>query len=68
MTQLVKLLTKLLRYLNLGYPGGPALEKFANDGKKDFFKLPQPIINKGGCNLIICWFKNCSFNSVKKIK
>ena len=35
---------KTAKMLNLGYPGGPAVEKFAKEGDKNFYKLPQPII------------------------
>ena len=32
--------------LDLGYPGGPNVEKFAKLGDKEYFKLPEPIVNK----------------------
>ena len=31
---------KTAKMLNLGYPGGPAVEKFAKLGDKNFYKLP----------------------------
>ena len=58
---------KTAKILGLSYPGGPALEKFANDGKKDFFKLPQPIINKGGCNLSFAGLKTAVLRESKKL-
>ncbi len=33
---------KVARHLDLGYPGGPALEKLALTGREDFFIFPQP--------------------------
>ena len=37
---------KTSKMLDLGYPGGPNVEKFAKLGDENFFKLPEPIINK----------------------
>tara|TARA_B100000579_G_scaffold406998_1_gene393898 strand:- start:228 stop:770 length:543 start_codon:yes stop_codon:yes gene_type:complete len=54
--------------LNLGYPGGPAVEKFARQGDKNFYKLPEPIINKAGCNLSFAGLKTAVLIQSKKIK
>ena len=58
---------KTAKMLDLGYPGGPALEKFAKLGDKNYFKLPQPIINKAGCNLSFAGLKTAVLREVKKI-
>ena len=52
--------------LDLGYPGGPNVEKFAKLGDKDSVKLPEPIINRAGCNLSFAGLKDCCFKRVKK--
>ena len=31
--------------LDLGYPGGPSVEKASQLGDKNYFKLPEPIIH-----------------------
>ena len=49
-------------------PGGPAVEKFAKQGDKNFFKLPEPIINKAGCNLSFAGLKTAVLIQSKKIK
>ena len=59
---------KTAKMLNLGYPGGPAVEKFAKQGDKNFYKLPQPIINKAGCNLSFAGLKTAVLIQSKKIK
>lgn len=41
---------KTAKLLNLGYPGGPAIEKLAKTGNPDRFKLPKPLVNKPGCD------------------
>ena len=59
---------KTAKMLNLGYPGGPAVEKFAKQGDKNFYKLPKPIINKAGCNLSFAGLKTAVLIQSKKIK
>ncbi len=59
---------KTAKMLNLGYPGGPHVEKFAKLGDKNFFKLPEPIINKAGCNLSFAGLKTAVLRESKKIK
>jgi len=58
---------KTAKMLNLGYPGGPNVEKFAKLGDKNFFKLPEPIINKAGCNLSFAGLKTAVLRESKKI-
>ncbi len=58
---------KTAKMLDLGYPGGPSVEKFAKLGDKDFFKLPEPIINKAGCNLSFAGLKTAVLRESKKI-
>ena len=48
---------KTAKMLDLGYPGGPSVEKFAKLGDKEYFKLPEPIINRAGCNLSFAGLK-----------
>tara|TARA_X000001036_G_scaffold4034_1_gene3593 strand:+ start:1078 stop:2154 length:1077 start_codon:yes stop_codon:yes gene_type:complete len=59
---------KTAKMLNLGYPGGPSIEKFAKKGDKNFYKLPEPIINKAGCNLSFAGLKTAVLIQSKKIK
>ena len=58
---------KTAKILGLGYPGGPSVEKFAKLGDKNFFKLPEPIINKAGCNLSFAGLKTAVLRETKKI-
>ena len=59
---------KTAKMLDLGYPGGPNVEKFSKLGDKNFFKLPEPIINKAGCNLSFAGLKTAVLRESKKIK
>ena len=58
---------KTAKMLDLGYPGGPSVEKFAKLGDKNFFELPEPIINKAGCNLSFAGLKTAVLREAKKI-
>ena len=58
---------KTSKMLDLGYPGGPNVEKFAKLGDENFFKLPEPIINKAGCNLSFAGLKTAVLRETKKI-
>ena len=58
---------KTAKMLGLGYPGGPSVEKFAKLGNKDSFKLPEPIINRAGCNLSFAGLKTAVLRESKKI-
>ena len=58
---------KTAKMLDLGYPGGPSVEKFAKLGDKNFFKLPEPIIDKAGCNLSFAGLKTAVLRETKKI-
>ena len=58
---------KTAKMLDLGYPGGPNVEKFAKLGDKNFFKLPEPIINRAGCNLSFAGLKTAVLRESKKI-
>ena len=58
---------KTAKMLNLGYPGGPNVEKFSKLGDKNFYKLPEPIINRAGCNLSFAGLKTAVLRESKNI-
>ena len=58
---------KTAKMLNLGYPGGPNVENFSRLGNGDSFRLPEPIINKAGCNLSFAGLKTAVLRESKKI-
>ena len=58
---------KTAKMLDLGYPGGPNVEKFSKEGEENFYKLPEPIINKAGCNLSFAGLKTAVLRESKKI-
>ncbi len=58
---------KTAKMLDLGYPGGPAVEKVSKLGDKNYFTLPEPIINRAGCNLSFAGLKTAILRHSKKI-
>ncbi len=54
---------KVAKMLNLGYPGGPIIEKMAELGDENRFVLPRPLANSGDCNLSFSGLKT----AVRKI-
>ena len=59
---------KTAKLLGIEFPGGPLLEKFAEKGDPEKFKLPKPIINKGGCNLSFAGLKTAVLKISKNKK
>lgn len=41
---------KVAKMLGLGYPGGPIVERYAENGNAKRFPLPQPLKGTPGCN------------------
>tara|TARA_B100001250_G_scaffold291252_1_gene252977 strand:+ start:213 stop:1286 length:1074 start_codon:yes stop_codon:yes gene_type:complete len=59
---------KTAKILGIEFPGGPKLEEFSKKGDPNKFELPQPIINKGGCNLSFAGLKTAILRITKNIK
>jgi N6-L-threonylcarbamoyladenine synthase len=38
---------KVAKVLNLGYPGGPIIDKFSKEGRSDFVRFPRAYLSKG---------------------
>ncbi len=49
---------KTAKLLGLGYPGGPAVEKAAENGNPDRFALPKPMYGKPGCDFSFSGLKS----------
>jgi len=59
---------KTAKLLGIEFPGGPIIEQWAKKGNGNYFKLPKPIINRGGCNLSFAGLKTAVLKSSMKIK
>jgi len=59
---------KTAKLIGIEFPGGPKIEEFAKLGDKNFYSLPKPIINRGGCNLSFAGLKTAVLKISKEIK
>ena len=59
---------KTAKIWGIEFPGGPEIEKWAEKGDCDYFKLPKPILKKGGCNLSFAGLKTAVLRTSKKLK
>ena len=59
---------KTAKLLGIEFPGGPQIEKWAENGNENFFKLPKPILNRGGCNLSFAGLKTAILRVSKDLK
>ena len=51
---------KTAQLLGLGYPGGPALSKLAEEGDPKRFKLPRPMLHSGDLNFSFSGLKTAA--------
>ena len=59
---------KTAKLLGIEFPGGPQIEILAKKGNPNKFKLPKPILNKGGCNLSYAGLKTAILRLSKNIR
>jgi len=59
---------KTAKLLGIEFPGGPQIEKWAKKGDENFFKLPKPILKRGGCNLSFAGLKTAILRVSKSLK
>ena len=59
---------KTAKLIGIEFPGGPQIEVYAKKGDPNKYKLPKPIIHKGGCNLSFAGLKTAVLRVSKKIK
>lgn len=58
---------KVGRMLGLGYPGGPVVEKLAENGDDTKYDLPRPMQNTDDFNVSYSGLKTASFKLIKTI-
>jgi N6-L-threonylcarbamoyladenine synthase len=52
--------------LNVGYPGGPALEQFAKNGSVERYALPRPLQGRHDCMMSFSGLKTAMRVSIQK--
>jgi len=59
---------KTAKMIGLEFPGGPKIEKLAENGNENAYILPRPILNHPGCNLSFAGLKTAILQLSSKIK
>ena len=59
---------KIARYLGLGYPGGPVIDRLAAEGDEEIIDLPRPMIDSGDFNFSFSGLKTALIYRTKKDK
>ena len=58
---------KSAKLLGLGYPGGPALSRLAEQGDAKAFKLPRPLLHSGDLDFSFAGLKTAVLTQVHKL-
>ncbi len=58
---------KSAKLMGLGYPGGPALSKLAEQGDSHSFKLPRPMLHSGDLDFSFAGLKTAVMTQAKKL-
>ncbi len=58
---------KSAKLMGLGYPGGPALSKLAEQGSPTAFKLPRPLLHSGDLDFSFAGLKTAVLTQAKKL-
>ncbi|MCJ7666163.1 MAG: tRNA (adenosine(37)-N6)-threonylcarbamoyltransferase complex transferase subunit TsaD [Actinobacteria bacterium] len=57
---------KIARYLGLGYPGGPIIDKMSKEGNEEAIDFPRPMIDSGDFNFSFSGLKTALIYRTKK--
>ena len=58
---------KSAKLLGLGYPGGPALSRLAEQGDPTAFKLPRPLLHSGNLDFSFAGLKTAVLTQARKL-
>ena len=58
---------KSAKLMGLGYPGGPALARLAEQGLETAFKLPRPLLHSGDLDFSFAGLKTAVLTQAKKL-
>ncbi|GAM97105.1 tsaD/Kae1/Qri7 protein [alpha proteobacterium U9-1i] len=58
---------KLAKLLDLGFPGGPQVEKLAENGDSRRFALPRPMLGREGCDFSFAGLKTACAREAERL-
>ncbi|HSL83840.1 MAG TPA: tRNA (adenosine(37)-N6)-threonylcarbamoyltransferase complex transferase subunit TsaD [Thermoanaerobaculia bacterium] len=59
---------KIARRLGLGYPGGPVIDRLANDGDPAAFRFPRPLLHEEHFELSFSGLKSSVLRTIEKLE
>jgi N6-L-threonylcarbamoyladenine synthase len=57
---------KVAKRLGLGFPGGPAIDRLAAQGRPDAFAFPRPMLDRPGCDFSFSGLKTAVMVALKR--
>ena len=58
---------KIARYLGLGFPGGPAIDRVAREGRRDAHAFPRPMLDDPGHDLSLSGLKSAVVRELDRL-
>ena len=58
---------KVAKLLDLGFPGGPLVERMARNGDSKRFSLPRPMLGREGCDFSFAGLKTACVREVERL-
>jgi N6-L-threonylcarbamoyladenine synthase len=58
---------KLAKLLDLGFPGGPLVERMAKNGDSKRFSLPRPMLGREGCDFSFAGLKTACVREAERL-
>lgn len=58
---------KIARHLDIGFPGGPAVSRWAEKGDADRFSMPRPLMDRPGCDMSFSGLKTAARLEVDRL-
>jgi N6-L-threonylcarbamoyladenine synthase len=59
---------KIARFLGLGYPGGPLIDKLAREGDATAFAYPRPMLNRPGYDMSLSGLKTAVVRDLRRLE
>jgi len=59
---------KIAKLLDIGFPGGPVIDKLSKEGNPQAFKFPRPMLNKANDDFSFSGLKTSVLTTIKKLK
>lgn len=59
---------KIARFIGLGYPGGPEIDRLAREGDPTAFAFPRPMVGDGGYDMSLSGLKTAVIRELRRME